>query len=121
MITRFINRIRNLIRWFPIIWRDRDFDHCYIEHMMYHKLIHTYNFFVSDDSVTNWDEKDAKKALKALHICIIILERRLDNFYLKLCSDVYSFEEVKKISGIEDRDQKLLGQLLGKYLSHWWD
>lgn len=120
-MKRIFRKLKNLYRWFPVIWYDRDYDHAYIEHILYHKLVNTYNFFISDKAVTNWDEQHAAKSLKALHICILILERRLDNFYLKLCSDIYSFEETKKITGIETRDQKLLGYLLGEYLSQWWD
>ena len=121
MLSRFIRRIRNLIRWLPVIWKDRDYDHFYLEHMMYHKLVHMYNFFISEDAVTNWDEKGAAKSLKALRICITILDRRLNNFYVYVCPDVYDMRSVIRSHNIEMRDERLLGKLIGTYLSSWWD
>ena len=120
-IMTFVLGIKNLFRWHPIIWKDRDWDHYFIEHMLYHKLIHTYNFFISEHAVTDWDVPEQDKALRALRICITILERRSDNFYLLICSDVYNMEEIKLIYEIEKRDQKLLGKLIGEYLNYWWD
>jgi hypothetical protein len=34
----FINGVKNLIRWFPIIWRDRDWDQTYIYRILRKKL-----------------------------------------------------------------------------------
>jgi len=47
--------IRNLIVWFPIIWRDRDFDHAYLFTMLEYKfsrmekLFRKYGHLVSSD------------------------------------------------------------------------
>lgn len=34
----FIYGVKNLIKWFPIIWKDRPWDHVYIYNMLYFKL-----------------------------------------------------------------------------------
>lgn len=117
----FIKGIKNLWFWIPIIWGDRDWDHAYIENILYHKLVNTYNFLISDDAVSNWDVPEQDKAIRSLRICITILERRRQNFYVDLCANVYEEHIVKLSFEIEQRDEKLLGQLIGKYLSHWWD
>ena len=81
-IKYFKNSIKNLIKWFPIIWQDRDWDHGYVEDMLLFKLNNMYKRF-SDPNATyvDWNSKHAKPALKALKICIQILERRKNNYY----------------------------------------
>lgn len=117
----FTTGIKNLWKWFPVIWVDRDWDHAYIENILYHKLVNMYNFLISEDAVTNWDVPEQDKALRSLRICITILERRRENFYIELCNNIYEEHIVKLSYEIENRDEKLLGQLIGKYLSYWWD
>ena len=116
-----IRGIKNLWRWFPIVWRDRDFDNYYVEIMLYEKLRNTYNFFISKDSITNWEVPEQEQSLKALKICITILDRRLNDFYVGTCSGEVSINKAELAYQIELRDQNLLGKLLGKYLSYWWD
>lgn len=117
----FITGIKNLWKWFPVIWMDRDWDHAYIENILYHKLVNMYNFLISEDAVTNWDVPEQDKALRSLRICITILERRRQSFYVDLCANVYEEHIIKLSYEIENRDERLLGQLIGKYLSYWWD
>lgn len=113
--------IKNIIRWTPIIWKDRDSDYEFIERVLYYKLANTYNFFVSKNSITNWEVKEQKEALKALRICIVILERRLNYFYVDICENIDSPHIIKYSFEIEKRDKERLGYLMGKYISHWWD
>jgi hypothetical protein len=131
-IKRFMKRIRinfnlfvkgiiNLYYWFPIIWKDRDWDHYFLEEILHYKLTNMYNFFVSKEAVTNWEVADQDKALQALKICVTILERRREEFYMQLAHDLSSLKETEKIYACEERDMRVLGNLLGKYLGYWWD
>lgn len=49
---RLPKNFKNLIDFFPIIWKDRDFDHGYLEDLLKFKLERMYKFF-SDDKKTN--------------------------------------------------------------------
>jgi hypothetical protein len=118
---QIITGIKNLVKWTPTVWRDRDFDHAFLEYMMHKKMVNMYNFFISEDAVTDWDTAQVQKALKALKICITILERRNNSFYLDLIHDKMSYKEAEIVYGIETRDEKILGALIGKYISWWWD
>jgi hypothetical protein len=114
--------IKNLYKWFFIIWNDRDWDHIYIEIILHKKLVNTYNFFTSEQAVTEWTVPEQQKSLKALRICINILDRRLNDFYLEyIPSYVFDSDLAELCDKIEKRDEQLLGKLLGKYLSYWWD
>jgi hypothetical protein len=39
-MKRFIKRVRNLIRWAPIIWRDQDWDYYYVYEIIETKIKH---------------------------------------------------------------------------------
>lgn len=113
----FITRgIKNLVYWFPLIWNDRDWDHAYMEYILLHKLKRMYKRF-SDPTATyvDWTYEYSAKALQALRICIVILERRKSSFTLDL------YGPIKQHMAIEDRDQKVLYSLMNQYSTCWWD
>lgn len=118
-----IQGTKNLIYWLPIIWKDRDWDYIYIERMLEHKLQRVYNKF-SDPNGTyiNWESEPSNKALRALHICLTILERRREEWYItNLYEHHFNKETVKLVIAIEDRDRHLLYTLMDKYSELWWD
>lgn len=47
-IRMFFRKVKNLIRWFPIIWKDEDWDDHYIVEIFIKKLEHQRDFFLSD-------------------------------------------------------------------------
>jgi hypothetical protein len=122
-IRYFKNSIKNLIKWFPIIWNDRDWDSAYIEEMLLFKLNNMYKRF-SDPNATyvDWDSKHAKPALKALKLCIQILERRQDNYYTNYWwSRGQEDKDLMISSQLEQRDWKLFCLMMEKYFGYWWD
>lgn len=112
----FTTGIQNLWYWFPVIWKDRDWDHAYMEYIMLHKLKQLYSRF-SDPEKTcvNWTEESAAKQLQALKICIIILERMRTSFHWKVSSHHLQCDN------IEQRDYRILYKLMGEYSQGWWD
>ena len=55
-----INRIKNLIRWFPVIWNDQDWDSEYTLNILIKKLEHQRDFFLSKDThlANSWAPAD---------------------------------------------------------------
>tara|TARA_R110000868_G_scaffold64476_1_gene193547 strand:- start:189 stop:593 length:405 start_codon:yes stop_codon:yes gene_type:complete len=117
--------IQNLIKWFPVIWKDRDFDHAFIEYLLQHKLQAIYNRFNdSDQTYVNWEAEESAKALKALRICLTILERRRSEFYIDLWDSDHeelSNELLVQMESVENRDWKLLWRLMDNHMLWWWD
>lgn len=62
------NGIWNIIRWFPVIWKDRDWDDYYIFALLYHKFSNMEKYFRSDNtySVGALDVADKIKVAKLL-------------------------------------------------------
>ena len=77
-IKNFFTNIKNLITWFPIIWKDRQWDFYYIEKLLLKKvqLIIKYhknrNFFVGVENEIKWMEK-----------CEMLLFKLQNNTYWK--------------------------------------
>jgi hypothetical protein len=68
--------IPNLIKWFPIIWKDRDWDHQYIYEVFRHKLHLTEQFIRSHGVHTN-NIADADK----IKVCVNLLDRLIKDEY----------------------------------------
>lgn len=94
--------IENLIKWFPIIWNDRDWDWYYLAAMMEFKIRNMAGRFEKWGHYVGY-EKDVKNMLE----CAELLKRLMkddDNDWKK-----------------GDEYQRQLGKLLGKHLRSWWD
>ena len=55
-----ISKIKNLIRWFPVIWNDQDWDSEYTLNILIKKLEHQRDFFLSKDThlANSWETAD---------------------------------------------------------------
>jgi hypothetical protein len=107
--------IKNLIKYFNVIFNDRNYDNLFLEIMMHKKmslmLEHLTNF--------SFESKQQAQAIKALQICIAILDRRIHCKYYTLWSR--GERHLDKIHNIEKRDWRIFCQLLEKYSDWWWD
>ena len=102
-IKRFFHRIKEsikqLIFWFPVIWKTRDFDYGYIIEMLTLKLERTLKFMTSKDCMSEPNEE----SLLALKRCIEILHVINDQTY----SDI-AFEEHYKKYPIKSLEEYLI-------------
>ena len=89
-----VKGIKNLIKWFKVIWTDRDYDWAYILIILKHKLK-----YVKLDLERKQD-KNSKDVAKAIEYIDIILEEADDE---SIASNL-----------------KKLSSLLNKKLVYWW-
>ncbi len=62
----FYRRVRNVFRWIPIIWKDRDYDDSYITEILIKKLEFTRDFYLSDKAYSAEAEKVAEEIQEAI-------------------------------------------------------
>lgn len=131
---------KSLIKWLPIVWKDRDFDHDYFEDILRFKLRNMMNFFYGPDTHIENAEKYGKEIEEVLDL----LERvHNDNYFWEISGislDDESFEAfVEKLNNRTEEESKLVFenhkkawemekedrmrayQLLGENVSKWWD
>lgn len=93
------NGIRNIFRWIPIIYKDRNFDDGYLLRIEYEKLKMMYNYFKDADIVV--DEWHIALTIKrAIAVLEIIMEE--DEAYNKYLDDNYG--NVNLIEDLEETD-----------------
>ncbi len=118
--------IKSLIRWFPIIWKDRDWDWVFLAKIMEFKLRGMSKNFKECGHHTR-SEKDAYQTL----LCAALLKRLINDTYFEdLGGDEpnwYQLPEykrkwiIKHSQNMQKEDLRFLGEILGKYMLHWWD
>jgi len=67
-IFHHITSIKNLIKWFPLIYRDRQFDHNYLLNIMEFKLSLMEDYF-KNHGITVSSEKDSKRIKICKNLC----------------------------------------------------
>lgn len=148
-IRVFIESIKSVYAWFPIIWKDRHWDHVYLLIILKHKLdkmaVHM------KDSYYVENEKDAAKIRQAAflvnrikedHYCAAELEEHYEttgryDFTLinedgtisrtkirteqEEAQDSIKFKQIiNKAAYLKNQDYDLLFKLLKKNLEKWW-
>jgi hypothetical protein len=66
----FYRRVRNVLRWLPTIWEDRDWDNSYITEILIRKLEFTRDFYLSDKPYSSEAKRTAdeiQEAISRLH------------------------------------------------------
>jgi hypothetical protein len=75
-LKQFRVSVKNLIRWFPIIWKDRDWDDHYIWEIMKNKLRWQAKYIGDRD----WHTRAAVDA-KRMRLCANLIDKVQDEFY----------------------------------------
>lgn len=139
---RFYWRLSNVIRWFPTIWNDNDFDSSYMWIILRKKLSHMEEFFNSEYCYHVGSEKQAQE----IRICKLLCDRIISEDYPTMWDNKWhrnwdSFEEFMKIVNtplsdiqqdafnraikheeyLKKQDIEILGKMLKKYSRTWWD
>jgi hypothetical protein len=96
-IKQFFRNIHNLIRWFPIIWKDRDWDHHFIFEILKFKLKNQAEYIGK-----RGNHLSAKRDAEIMMTCIRLIERIQDEYYASEYFEYYkSYLEFKKLENSE--------------------
>ena len=112
--------VGNLIVYFPLIWRDRDWDHAYLLQLMefkFRRMAHLQEKYGNG----LYADRYARQLRIAAHLCKRMTD---DECYHENARKAFVYPSrawAKEISAVEKQDKEMLGRLIGKYLDHWWD
>ncbi len=109
--------VKNLIIWFPIIWKDRWWDYYFLFVLLRKKLsIMEKNF--RKYGMYLYAEKDADKMKK----CLLVLNRLIEDDYDVRASEKNSMKERKyHAEYLKQQDIDYLFDTLRKNILTWWD
>jgi hypothetical protein len=117
-IRKFFKSVNSLIRWFPIIWNDRDWDHHYIFEILKHKLIFMSKSIREKDNHT-LAEYDANRMM----LCVRLIDKVQNEDYMNelINDDELTIEKIRAGQKKHDKAKRILFKLLENYIERWWD
>ncbi len=119
-IKSFIGNIRRVLRWLPIIWRDRDWDYYYIYEMLKQKLIATEEY-IRKDGIHIYNVTDADSIKKAIDMIEKVQKEYYLDKYLSEAENWYNDEGMRKAIEDQDKARKELFEYLDANIEKWWD
>jgi len=113
-----IQGMKNIIKWFPLIWKDREFDHGYLYNIMYFKLDNMQKFFESGNTYACGAEEHAEE----IKICKELLKRIMDETVWDENWDGDNFTiPIKEIEVLDRQEKELFWSNMCKWIDAWWD
>lgn len=76
LFNDFIKGVKNLIKWFPIVWRDRDWDDHYIFEILKFKITNQADYISKKDRHTL-----AQRDAQIMRTCVRLMERVQSEYY----------------------------------------
>lgn len=67
---------KNLWKWLPVIWKDRDWDDFYIFEVLKYKIKNTADYTEKKQRFVGWE-----KEVRYMRICVKLIERLQDEYY----------------------------------------
>jgi len=118
-IKEYIRKIKNLIRWAPIIWRDRDWDYYFIYEILKHKLTFTEKF-IREKGAHMFNTKDADSILKAIDLIDKVQTEYYLDKYLSEATE-WTTEGMNNAAKDHDKARRELFKHLSNNIEKWWD
>jgi len=87
------NSIKNVIRWFPIIWSDRDWDGWYIYTILETKIKHQAKY-IGDRDIHTRAKRDAEIMMTCVRLIQKIKEQEYEGEYLDYHKSTFNWLEV---------------------------
>jgi hypothetical protein len=110
--------VKNLIYWFPIIWKDRNWDSSYIFDIMKHKLTSQANYIGRRDYHTR-AQLDAKR----MRLCVKLIDLVKDEFYSTEYFDYHKtkhwFQDLPEKPGYSSWESRLLEENFDDYFKKY--
>jgi hypothetical protein len=90
-----IKGIKNLWKWFPLVWKDRDWDHHFILETLKFKIVNTANYIKSHDRYVGVD-----RDYEVMMTCVRLIEKIQEEVYDgEWCNYVNQKMTTKEIEG----------------------
>ena len=89
----FIQGIKNLIKWFPVIWKDRNYDHDFIFILLEQKLINQSKYIHKKSRHLNAN-RDAERIMTCVRLIQKVREEYYHMEYMDYHKSEYHWDEI---------------------------
>ena len=108
--------LKNVIKWLPIVWKDRDWDHVYITDVLKFKIKNTADYIEEHKRYEGW-ERDVER----MRMCVRIMDKLDDGFYEHEYQDyhktVFEFEKIEM--GLTEMKGNVISNNLPEYFAKY--
>lgn len=110
--------IKNLWKWFPIIWKDRDWDYYYIFQVLKFKLEKQAKHL----GKRNWHES-SKRDAEIMMTCVRLINKLQNEEYFEAYYDSKPMnnEMINKCLAQHSKAKRLLFRIMEEKIESWWD
>ena len=110
--------VKNLYKWFRVIWNDRDWDHYYIFEVLKFKLEKQANHLAE-----NGFHNNAQRDAELMMTCVRLIDKLQNEYYYDELSKsgVRSSEAVKNVIAKHKKAKRLLFKIMNDRIEEWWD
>ena len=116
--SNFKTGVKNLWYWFPIIWKDRNWDHGFIFDIMSHKFKAQSKYIERCDTHLN-----AKRNAEIMMTCVRLMKLIQDDFYNHEYSEYHKtkhwFEPTEDMEGYSTWESKMLEENFDDYFKKY--
>lgn len=110
--------VKNLYKWFWVIWKDRDWDHYYIFQVLKFKLEKQAKH-LADAGFHNEAQRDAELMMTCVRL---INKLQNEKYYDELSeSGVRSYEAVQIVINRHNKAKRLLFKIMNDRIEQWWN
>lgn len=110
--------LKNLWYWFPVIWKDRNWDSHYIFEIMMHKIKVQSKYIGSRDIHTR-----AQRDAEIMMTCVKLIKLVQEEFYSSEYSDYHEtkhwFEDVSEKEGLSSWESRLLSENFDEFFEKY--
>ena len=118
-IKNKIRQIRKVLRWIPILWKDRDWDYYFIYEILKQKLIDT-EAYIRKDGLHVFNEHDADNIKTAIEMIEKVqTEYHLDKYMSEATE--WTNEGINKATKDHNKAKRELFKYLNNNIEKWWD
>ena len=110
--------IKNIWKWFPVIWKDRDWDYYYIYQVLKFKLEKQANYLIKHGSHEN-----ANRDAELMMTCVRLINKLQNEEYYERYYDSrpMSIEMMRKCQTQHDKAKRLLFKIMNDRIESFWD
>jgi hypothetical protein len=110
--------VKNLYKWFWVIWKDRDFDHHYIFEVLKFKLEKQAKHL----GERNWHES-SKRDAEIMMTCVRLINKLQNEEYYEAYYDSKPMnnEMIHKCLAQHSKAKRLLFRIMEEKIESWWD
>ena len=116
--SNIMEGIKNIIYWFPIIWKDRNWDQSFIYEVLKHKLKAQANYIESKDRHTR-----AKQDARRMRLCASLIQICQDDTYnteyMDYAETDFWFEDVEDKPGYSTIESKIIWEKYDDYFKKY--